>query len=1123
MRGYTVNKIPGKIKQFENFFQKNLNHLTEHGLKNINYDTLDHLACYAQSSKSRVYTEDQDMMLQFTNKTRTEPNPKAPKISLQPLLTNSPRHILALSTLRSPDTSEERRFIDQPQTVRTPNEKKSNNKLKVIEKNIGSVSYRGTSSLTSQDFMQDLYKSKKGETQKKTNYSAKVAKKTSELEALIGGPGGHRKRGYSNNDKKTAPQSIFSPAEKHKMANMSKFPSIEKDDAQPVQSFPERKDSIIEDNSENNAAQVMGGEGFPAKQGKLKNIHHSISGIEEIRKEQDKSVSSIYTEKPEKKKVILKKTNSVSSGLRKSSSGSPKDPQSDNSLKTIDIDQDKTRMMKKLWIDTDNPELIGTQSSLDDKGSTRLQTKDISTISTTKNTQMTMSDLFMATTVAVASEPLNWVHSSERVQSLPDELSKSTGFKIKKLPLKNNSTFKHMKSAVADESDADLSNKSKEEQDLRKISAGTPIAQEETATMPIEKSVSEPTKLAPEQQFPQFDFQKKTMEVQFKHKKHPMRRLSITIDPTIFETRVKQDFSAEFNSTVNTVVQKLYGSVKNANSVSKIHGKTLSRGVTSDMEGLLRKESEEGVGRLPTRISKNNVSESEFASTIIRLPTRLSEGPSEIIADPPIKEDIVTPTNRVYPVKNYIITVNINPPIEEASPRMEESLIPPGSFSSHLDAFEFGNMKSDEIAMGHSAGGIPTISNLSRQYKFELNTKKHVEELIEEEKSIFGDADMSIMMNEQPFRNNAESLFKYEEIQSYMTYWASIKTLTSVTKANFFAFVEKIMLDPVHQKSNLCVFEEAYLTDIQKSNSAGSQNLFRYRPKTKDIMFNFIDEIYASLKNIINNCSSYGEEEKFEAFEIKGKGSILPTSIMIVKEMTPSMLTPQLMRLDVAALKRIKDSYTFLDLFKFLCEGEALQHLKQDYDKLVRMEKNMNLVNWNYAMKFFNRLHGSVLFGNFETNIELLKEDVQVKIEPKQIEQEEPLPEKKRRVPRSSTSKPGDFQSNGARILKAATKSIINSLRNSPKSTNTSGERKLGDFPTQASDDKQEPPSLNLQYTQFKRRYSKTTIKPFTTLGEKQSLSVERTNTMFVRKQSTMTTNVDKQNSLLPNQVLFCL
>ena len=345
--------------------------------------------------------------------------------------------------------------------------------------------------------------------------------------------------------------------------------------------------------------------------------------------------------------------------------------------------------------------------------------------------------------------------------------------------------------------------------------------------------------------------------------------------------------------------------------------------------------------------------------------------------------------SKTHTIKNWTITVNINPPIEEASPQMEESVLPYASLISPGDMSEImTERRRDQLLGGTEEGSMSSITKSTKQYKFEMSTRKPIEETSEEENpfSEHYESDPHVGNEQLSFRKTTENIFKFNDVDLGLVDTFGSRDFVQRIKANFFGFVEGIMSNPIAKKEHIHDLEASYFENVKRSVINTLQKLFKFSPKTKDAVFSFIDQAIMIPQQIV--LSSIAEEEALSAsldvddsryeFPLKVKGSmkvpiyeLQPNSNMYNRITGMSSITV-LCRMDANMIRQAQSIQPFMQMY--LCNSTpSLANMEGHYPLINRIFNNTSDRNWEFVSKIIHGLYGDILYGPLESKIELLE------------------------------------------------------------------------------------------------------------------------------------------------------
>jgi len=1060
-----LSKIPQQIRRFDHFFQQNLKHLSEKSLKCIDYDAIDYLNYYTQTSFAGVIADEQKGFFLSGGRSLTDSTFSDPKISNRLTMTN-PLYIQD-SNLATPGGIQEsiNGNLSNEGRVKKPTTKIL--ELKAINKNfenkdnqIGIVDTSSHKRVISEPSEYPIINSNKGKF-KSSAFSRSKEKKRSNGEE---DPFSLQKRNIKVAEKEgrgprknTMPvlRKDVSPLNTGKGGFASSRNNVWTEPENDHQSLLNENENKIykvkndKNSEENKSVQI---EEFSQREltfsSKTKNTFKSAD-LTEIRRRDDLK----YTFEVEEKETLNKKNqnnkipilnftqNSSKNGLIdlsphgsqsarlvpiKKSVSSPKRSEThkishrEKSIKNLYINSSKQNHSSK-----NHNKQIADEKSASQKLSKKEQNNVESLVSITKRVQIN--------TDAALSDQKD---SGDRIQTLPDDLAnpykktkrvvlRQTGILKKKIII-DPEKKEEVDTKTQDPLSKTLSKRTSENTVIVKDGEILPLnvmtgVEEGSSCWPSVIEADERTEVDEEElvfekeddkhepktkPFLYFDFKKKH---KMKHGKIDNYFRFSTENYSSSDTAKaaqEKEFITEFNERIKTITNNVYGTACEKNGGIENLSKTYSIGNTKHSELGNTNPFEDFLKQDSTEVStqKGHINESGHISrldtveivegnkSINRMNSNIGQEFQTETSIFPVKKENPTNWNKVtktHSIRNWTITVNINPPIEEESQYMEDSIIPYITGNAGVSEL-VGEKKKDhaletEDIQGVEGNGSKNSFTRYKQYKFELNTRKPLEEVLEERTPLLEDLETeNNQENDQSFRKVAENVFKFESFESDKL--ENFSLIKPIVRANLFGFIEKLMNHPVTNRFHEYLSIIPATTPSKKSYFCNNKHQFKYVPKIKENFYKFSEEIripYGVLfgaleeekENITNKtCLAAFEDEKSEQSKGKGSGKIpifeLQAQSLICLRTIKFQFRPILVCLDSHVIQQIGNNSFSLQYLSF--EFNKFRNNEFNYHTLGKMTKKMNDQNWAFLKKGFLNLYGKTLYGYFELKVELV-------------------------------------------------------------------------------------------------------------------------------------------------------
>ena len=350
------------------------------------------------------------------------------------------------------------------------------------------------------------------------------------------------------------------------------------------------------------------------------------------------------------------------------------------------------------------------------------------------------------------------------------------------------------------------------------------------------------------------------------------------------------------------------------------------------------------------------------------------------------------PIVKSHNYKDGVITVNINPPIEEASPHMEESVFPNGSTVNNVDGTELVKSERNEVNIDTNEvyGGtliinqVPSTNSLTKikQFKFELPSRKFLEEHLEGRNEFFEDLEVNDQINmDHSFRLKAENLFNYDGTDYIHVEDLNNRSLAISIRSNFFTFLENILSNPTSSKGHKEYIEQVSMGALKRSSIINSDGRFRYIPKTQETKSIFLNDflfrqevmqhLYPSLDLDLVDVSDYSEYDENNPKDKNMKLCMCELSELsdLFKNRTKLRTSPVLVSIDGNTMFQICAKFPFQKLSMLKFGSFSIANLDSRADASNRIIVNMNDANWNFVIKIIRNLFQSTLIGSFETRL----------------------------------------------------------------------------------------------------------------------------------------------------------
>jgi len=707
-------------------------------------------------------------------------------------------------------------------------------------------------------------------------------------------------------------------------------------------------------------------------------------------------------------------------------------------------DQKSKVMIRNLRVDATNhtspreqrqQSSASTRQSLDDKSSTlksgKKESNDFNSatsISKKFKPQLNLSGTSSPASESIKSARIVGQIQSERVKTVPDHFE--TPNKKKVVNLKKNNTpggsLRKLKSSITEKNNEEEFSQSfsrafEDRDDSIIIQGGNIKVKKGVAIHALDDNEMWPSAIAvedradPEDDLNLFEKKKSLLNLNFHKKKNLIKHNKGAASPKTFPTEAffaremqsnhhEKDFVRDFGETIKLITKNIMilGSRghEQLTSISKISfpigTRKLSEPVNiSQFDYLLKQDTvEEKEGqRSPlgdiARLMKLGTLETQGTLPMERQGSGSgsnNEIPAGGGSQPAIEKEIGNSLtkSKTHTVKNWVITVNINPPIEEASPQMEESVLPYASLISPGDMSEImTERRRDQL----EEGSMTSITK-SKQYKFEMSTRKPIEETPEEENpfSEHYESDPHVGNEQLSFRKTIENIFKFNDVDLDKVESFGSRGFLQRIKANFFSFVEGFMSNPVTKKAHMDDLEASYFENMKRSAINTLQKLFKFCPKTRDAVFSFIDQAILIPQEII--LSSIAEEEALSAgldpddsrydIPLKVKGSMkvpiyeLQPNSAIYNRITGMPSITVLCCMDANMIQQAQSIQPFMQMY--LCSSTpSLAYMDGNYAAINRIFGSTSDKNWEFVSKIIHGLYGELLHGPLESKIELLE------------------------------------------------------------------------------------------------------------------------------------------------------
>jgi len=512
-----------------------------------------------------------------------------------------------------------------------------------------------------------------------------------------------------------------------------------------------------------------------------------------------------------------------------------------------------------------------------------------------------------------------------------------------------------------------------------------------------------------------FDFQTRKMP---HHKPKKVRNLRNVTDPVppknIFE-EAEMEFISAFDLTLKSAIKHssaasplLRKPTEESDFISRNYLREQSK-ASAPLEELLRQASEDEETTKPSYTGEGRKTLNyEGDSTQISKPQPSQppqSGGAILIED--TNKNLVPKT---YSHRDGIITILINPPIEEAVSAMEET----GSPSSGNTQKVLENLEPTDPA-------TTELPSKVLHFKFDVNHRK----ALEEESSFFSEdpSRYDVSTLEQAYRKKAEEFFQVEDIYESKMENLNIKSQKLRIRSNFLTFVEKVVVKAT-EKWALCELITSYIPQLRKdqtsteySDSSVSikiKNLYdwKYKPKSFYITldpfrldFIFLLTVDAlTLKTIIISQSDVGDEVAFEEDEDTHEKRLgCQTLVFSTGEeySTKSKLNDPteakrvlrfnsiMVRVNADTILGMKKAFYFSAEDTFRSKPGAKRLVTKNYHNLLgrisMILENTTDMNWDYIKKSILSIYEYLIYGNFE-----IKKPMGAEIVVKEIKEPEP-------------------------------------------------------------------------------------------------------------------------------------
>ena len=495
-----------------------------------------------------------------------------------------------------------------------------------------------------------------------------------------------------------------------------------------------------------------------------------------------------------------------------------------------------------------------------------------------------------------------------------------------------------------------------------------------------------------------FDFQTRKMP---HHKPKKIRNLRNVTDPVpprnIFEES-EMEFISAFDLTLkNAMKHSSAGSplvrkpTEESDFISRKDLREHSK-ISAPLEELLRQTSEDEETTKPSytgegrKTLNNEADSSQISKPQITQPPQ--SGGAVIIED--MNKNLVP---KIYSHRDGVITILINPPIEEAVSAMEET----GSPSSGNTQKVLENLEATEPA-------VPEAPSKVLHFKFDMNHRK----LLEEESSFFSEdpSRYDISTLEQAYRKKAEEFFSVEDIYESKMENLNIKSQKLRIRSNFLTFVEKVVVKPT-EKWALCELITNYSPQLRKDQSATATEYsdssvsvktkklydFKYKPKSFYITLDYfrLDFIFLltvdalTLKSIVISQSDVGDEAPFEEDEDTHEKRLgCQTLVFSTGEeySTKSKLNDPteakrilkfnsiMLRINAETILGMKKAFYFSAEDAFRSKPGTKRLITQNYHNMLgrisMILENTTDTNWDFIKKSILSIYEYLVYGNFE-------------------------------------------------------------------------------------------------------------------------------------------------------------
>ena len=487
----------------------------------------------------------------------------------------------------------------------------------------------------------------------------------------------------------------------------------------------------------------------------------------------------------------------------------------------------------------------------------------------------------------------------------------------------------------------------------------------------------------------------------------------------------QQEFLSEYERKIQGLIKHQYGQLEHQNtdlnrSVSKIiiadFRKTGGEKGQIEDSWDIRKGSDSasnGMGDIETILKKGASFDGENEGPIMRMQTR------EFLQKEKVSK--WSSVVKLLPIKNPVIIVTINPPIEEAANEMMDESLSPSRLQKGLnspstgllkygerDVMTFGQVLT-EASLGDSGVGFGKHI-VNRQYKFEVTHRKNqIEEKEEDEQNPFFEDEQVVGLGigigeeenpadgESSFRKGTEGLFMYEGIEDKKMEAFGTKGLISRTKNNFFEFVVKVLRHPVSKKGHHEHIEQFNIDDPAKSGLACCMaEPYKYSASRVEPVYNFLDELPLPIYTILGlddldsvsaqyldleSANSVTSNRNNGAEFIKGRGSVTGVLSGLTpftdryKQKTKLGTAPILVYKDIHSVKQLQEPF---NAFLRMCinfDSFTLTNLDCNMNMVNKIVDSMDDANWSYVKKSIMNMHAGLLNGMLESKYPMKKAD----------------------------------------------------------------------------------------------------------------------------------------------------